>query len=95
MYLPQKYDNKKEDMHTARQQPAPYHVPQIRLHVAPSSLYHHRCAAKLPLCCRLRSGEERRPYSARCLQIRHDGKALRKACNVVAPSLKVVEKLVP
>ena len=95
MYLSGKCEYKTEDMDTARQQPALYHVPQIRPHVAPGSLFHHRCAAKLPLCRRLRSGEERRPNSARCLQIRRDGKALHKACNVVAPSLKVVGQRVP
>jgi hypothetical protein len=46
-------------------------------------LLHHRCTAKLPLCRRLHSGEEHRPYSARCLQIRRDG----RACNAVALSI--------
>jgi hypothetical protein len=89
MYLSWKCDNKREDKHTARQSPAQYPAPQTHPHVASGSLLHYRCAANLPLCPRLRSGEEHRPYSARRLQIRRDGRALQRACNAVA--LRVVE----
>ena len=93
MYLSEKCDNKREDTRTPRQQPAQYHAPRTRPHVESGSLLRYQCAANLPRCRRLRSGEERQPYSARCLQIRRDGTALHKACNAVA--LMVVERWVP
>ena len=89
MYLSGKCDNKREGKRTARQPPSQYHAPQTRPHVAFESLLHHRCAAKHPLRCRFHSSEEHQPYSARCLQIRRDGRARRRACSAVA--LKAVE----
>jgi hypothetical protein len=90
MNLSEKCDNKREDKHNGRWQ---YYRPRTRPHVASDSLFHHRCAAKLPLRRHLRSGEERRLYNARCLLIRRDGKGPHGACNEVAP--RVVEKWVP
>jgi hypothetical protein len=81
MCLSEECDNKREDKHTARQLPDQYHVPRTRPHVAPGSQFHHRCAAKLPLCRHLRSDEEHRPYSARHSQTRRDGKAPHRAYN--------------
>jgi hypothetical protein len=92
MYVSGKCDNKREYKRTARQQPAQYYASQTRPHVASGSLFHHRCAANLPLNRRLRSGEGHRPYSARCLQIRRDGRGFHRVCNAAAPSLRVVEQ---
>ena len=52
-----------------------------RPHVAPGSLLHRRCAAKLYLCRCLRSGEEYRPNSVRHPQTRRDGRAPHRAYN--------------
>jgi hypothetical protein len=94
MYLSGKCDNKREDKHTDSQPaPAQYHAPRIRPDVVSGSLLRYRCAAKPPLRRRLRSGEEHRPNSARCLPIRRDGRALHRASNAVA--LRVVEHWVP
>ena len=68
----------KIDRHTARQPPAQYRAPRTRPHVASGSLL---------------SRKKTKQYSARCLQIRRDGKALHKICNAV--DLKVVEHWVP
>jgi hypothetical protein len=89
MYLSGKCGNKRED----KQPHTQLHAPRTRPHVPSGSLLHYQCAAKLPLCRCLRSGEERRQYSAHCLQIRRDGRALHRACNAVA--LTVVERWVP
>ena len=94
MYLSKKHDNKTKDKHTVREQPAQYMVPRTRPRVASGSLFHHQCVTKLPLCRHLRSGKEHLSYSARCLQIRRDGKALHGACNVAGLSLRVVEQWV-
>ena len=95
MHLSGECDNKREDKRIARELPAQCHAPRTRPRVASGSLLHYRCAAKLPLRHRHqhRSGEQHRQYSARCLQIRRDGRALHKACNAVA--LRVVEHWVP
>jgi hypothetical protein len=93
MYLSEKCDNKTEDKHTARQPPAQYHTPRKRPHVAPGSQLHHQCAAKLPLCRRLRSDEEHRPNSVRRLQTHRDGRAPHRAYN--ARVSRVVGKWVP
>ena len=86
-------ENKRGGKHTARLLPAQLHTPQTRLHVASGLLIHHRYAAKLPLRRRLCSGEEHRPYNARCLQIHRDGRGPHRAYNEVV--LRVVEKWVP
>jgi hypothetical protein len=93
MYLSEEYDNKREDKHTARQLPNQYHVPQTRSHAVSGSQLHHQCAARLHPCRCLRSDEEHRPYSARHLQTRRDGKAPHRAYN--AQDSRVVGLWVP
>ena len=73
MHLSEKCDNKREDKHTACR-----HAPRIHPHVAPGSLFHHRCATKLHQCRHLGSGEEHRPYSAHHPQTHRDGGAPHK-----------------
>ena len=92
MYVSGKCDSKREYKRTARQQSAQYYAPRTRPHVASGSLFHHRCAANLPLNRRLRSGEGYRRYSARCLQIRRGGRGFHRVCNAAASSLRVVEQ---
>ena len=75
--------NKTTYKHTGRP-PGRFPAPQTRPRVATRSQLHRQYATKLPHCCCLHSGEERRPYSVRRLQIRRGGKVPHKACSALA-----------
>jgi hypothetical protein len=79
--------------HTGRP-PTHYPVSQTRLHAAPYSQFHHRCAVKSLHCYLLRhSGGARRPYSALHVRTCRGGKALHRAC--IALAARVVRQWVP